>query len=208
MTRSVSLVLAAVLGGVLVGGIVWFAKPAAPVASSTPPPSSVSAPVSAATARTPSMAAGGAAQTQAPPWAGAVDGSAGNLQPMGMAAAIHAAPVDPAKAKARAAIRARLAELTAGGRHPTPGEMSGVLADLERTEGSSAVGGVNIEALRNNLDKVSEMQKLGAELSAEAQQPGGGDKQKIEQILSRVRQLQSEMQSNIIVASPAPGQQK
>jgi hypothetical protein len=196
MTRNLSMVMAALLGGIVVGVVVWFAKPA--VMPSVTKPATVAAPVPAGTVAAPLATSVG--QAAPPPWANA--GTSGAQAP-GLGAAIHGAPVDPAKAQAREALRTRLLGLTAGGRHPTPAEMNDILGDLQRVEGSSTIGGVDIAALRNNLVKVNEMQQLGAELTAQTQLPGGGDKQKIQQLLTRVRQLQSEMQLNVAVAPPA-----
>lgn len=198
MTRGVSMLMAAVLGGIVVGGVVWFAKPAATSPAATP--AQMPAPASTVVAGAAPLAA--ATEAAAPPWAAGGDAVA-SVQAPGLGAAISAAPVDPVKAQARAALRTRLLTLTAGGRHPTPEEMNVVLGELQRIEGSSTIGGVDIGALRNNLGKVNEMQKLSAELTAQTQLPGGGDKQKIQQLLTRVRQLQSEMQLNVAVAPAA-----
>jgi len=203
MTRNTSMVMAAVLGGIIVGAVVWFAKPA--VTPSVTTPATVAAPVPVSTVAVPLAASVG--QAAPPPWVNAGN-VASNPQAPGLGAVIHGAPVDPVKAQAREALRTRLLALTAGGRHPTPAEMNDILGDLQRVEGSSTIAGVDVAALRNNLVKVNEMQQLGAELTAQTQMPGGGDKQKIQQLLTRVRQLQSEMQLNVAVAPPASVPQK
>ncbi|MGA7296955.1 MAG: hypothetical protein WBW92_05555 [Rhodanobacteraceae bacterium] len=192
MTRSASLILAAVLGGVVVGGIVWVSKPdtvPVPEASQTSSPTQAKPPAPAASsAQAPSA-------SQAPPWADA-SGVAAAPSSISVASAISTSPRDPEKARQRAAIRARLHKLTANGRHATPAEMSQVLGDLERVEGSPVVAGVDIGALRKNLIAVDKLQNLSRELQAESQKPGGGDKQRIQQILVQLKQIQSEMNYN------------
>jgi len=191
MSRIAPMILAAALGGAVVGGIVWFTRPA-------PPATPAAAPETAAATAASAAAPAGAGQTAPPPWANA-DGSAG-----GLGAAIGAAPIDPKKAQARAEIRSRITALTANGRHPTPSEMNALLGDLERVEGSSVISGVNIGALRSNLVKVDEMQRLGMEMKAETEKPGGGNPQKVQEILARLQKLQSEMRLDITVPTPAP----
>ena len=196
MSRNVALILAAVLGGVVVGGIVWFAKPVVAPASQ---PARAPAPASTVAPITPGAI--DAAQTQRPPWADASQDATGPSR-TSVAGAISASSRDPGKAQEREAIRQRLVELTAGGRHPTPAELNDVLADLERNAGSPIVAGVNIGALRSNLAAVDKLQKLGLELQAETRKPGGGDKQKIESILEQLRQVQSGMDLGVAVPPP------
>lgn len=203
MSRSTSLILAAILGGAVVGVIVWFARPqpAMPSAPAVSQPSPVAA-APAVTAKPAAGATASAPQPELPPWAAGAGGgtpAAGG----GLAGALDRHPVDPGKAAGLARIRARMTQLTAQGRHPTPAEMNDVLGDLEKVEGSSVVAGVDIGALRQNLVRVDEMRKLGEELKVESQKPGGGDKQKVNRLLARLQQLQSQMNLNLTVASPA-----
>jgi hypothetical protein len=48
-------------------------------------------------------------------------------------------------------IQQRLQALVANGRQPTAKEVDAVLADLQKNQGSNVVGGVNLQALRDNL---------------------------------------------------------
>ncbi|HET6633218.1 MAG TPA: hypothetical protein VFG73_10990 [Rhodanobacteraceae bacterium] len=202
MNRGASLVLAAVLGGVVVGGVVWLAKPDAPAAAATAAPArpSASAPQTARATLPPSTPV----QSQPPPWAAS---GAVTPAPTGLAAAIRPKAIDPQRAQARAALRARLQRLTANGRHATLAEASSVLGELEKLDGSH-LSGINIAAVRKNLEQVGELQRVARELQAESQRPGGGDKQKIQDLLARLKEIEAGMQFNLTAAAPAPVTQK
>ncbi len=204
MTRSTSLILAALLGGIVVGGIVWFMKPDATNVSTAPQTAAPTAsrPQVPATPTAPS-----AGPSQTPPWADA-SGVAAAPSSISVAPAISLSPEDKEKARQRAAIRARILKLTANGRHPTPAEMNDVLGDLERVEGSPVIAGVNVGALRKNLVAVDKMQKLSIELQAESQKPGGGDKEKIQNILAQLKQIQAQMNYAITAAPSATPTQR
>lgn len=189
MSRAAPLIIAAALGGLVVGGIVWFARPAPPAPSA--PVADMQA-TGAAAVSTPSNTGA------PPPWAETSSAPAGaDLGP-----AIRNAPTDPKKQAAREAIRTKILSLTANGRQPTPAEMNAVLAELERVEGSSVISGVNVGALRSNLSKVDEMQRLGMEMKNESSKPNGGDPEKLKDIMNRLQKLQAEMRTDI--AAPAP----
>lgn len=202
MTRSASLILAAVLGGIVVGGIVWLTKPE-PV--TTPAVPQATSPLATKPPATLANTLPAPSPSQAPPWADS-SGVVAGPSSASLASAISMSPSKRSeKARQRDAIRARIQKLTANGRHPTPAEMNDVLGDLERVEGSSALGGVNIAALRENLVAVDKLQKLSLELQAESQKPGGGDKQKIQSILAQLKQIQANMNYNVAapVGTPA-----
>ena len=190
MSRPIQIVGAAAAGGLVVGLIMWFARP--PQTPVAPPlqVTEVAAPV-ASTAPT-SVAA-------APPWA---DSAA--TAPITLPDLRSSAKASPQKQAAREAIRQKIAGLTANGRQPTPAEMNVVLADLERVEGSSVISGINVGAVRNNLVKVDEMQRLGEQMKTESTKPGGGDIQKLNAMMARIQKLQSEMRLDITVSPPAP----
>lgn len=202
MNRNTSLILAAVIGGVVVGGVVWFSKPTMPPA---PPASTASraVPVQTPVALGKNVPVQATAPSQVPPWAdgaGVVNGPAST----GIASAISTSSRDPEKTRQRAALRARLHKLTAGGRHPSIAELNDVLGDMERVEGSPVVAGVDIGTLRKNLAAVDKLQKLSLELQTESQKPGGGDKQKIQNILAQLKQIQADMNLNAAALAPAP----
>lgn len=206
MNRSVSLILAAIVGGVVVGGVVWFSKPPpppAPSANSATRPAPVEAPVATGN-NEPGQAT---APSQLPPWADGA-GVVNHPASTSLASAISTSSRDPEKTRQRAALRARLHKLTADGRHPSIAELNDVLGDMERVEGSPVVAGVDIGALRQNLAAVDKLQKLSLELQTESQKPGGGDKQKIQDILAQLKQIQADMDLNIAVPTPAAAAQR
>ena len=202
MSRAASLLLAALFGGAVVGGIVWLTRPA-PVHVPTPARSTPAA-VSPATqtAANPAMATPSGSNASAPPWAGRA-GATGASAPTNIGAAISLSPADKNKARQRAALSARIHKLTANGRHPTPAEMSSVLGDMERMEGKSVIAGVDIQALRQNLVNVQKLQRVSQQLQAESQKPGGGDKQKIQDLMAQLKQIQSNMRYDIAKSGPA-----
>lgn len=189
MSRAAPLIIAAALGGLVVGVIVWFARPS---------PSAPPAPV-ADMQTTNSAAVSTPSNTGAPPPWAEPSAAAGGAD---LGPAIRNAPADPKKQAAREAIRTKILSLTANGRQPTPAEMNAVLAELERVEGSSVISGVNVGALRSNLSKVDEMQRLGMEMKNESSKPNGGDPEKLKEIMTRLQKLQAEMRTDI--AAPAP----
>lgn len=189
MSRTVQIVGAAAAGGLVVGLIMWFARP---VQSPATPPSQ------AAVAAVPVESAAVTSVAAPPPWA---DSTA--TGPIVLPDLRSAAKANPQKQAAREAIRQKIAELTANGRQPTPAEMNVVLAELERVEGASIISGINVGAVRNNLIKVDEMQRLGEQMKAESTKPGGGDVQKLNAMLARIQKLQSEMRLDIAVPPPA-----
>lgn len=192
MSRIASLVVAGVIGGLLVGSVVWFVRPPAALPAANAESAAAATPVSPPAAVAP--------LGEAPPWAA----TSADAPPPGLGDAISTLPSDPARAAARDALRSRLGALTAGGRRPSPAEMNQLLADLERTEGSHVIGGVNIGALRSNLVKVEEMQQLGVQMKAEAEKPGGADQEKVKAILARLQKLQSEMRLDLTVPQSTP----
>jgi hypothetical protein len=188
MSRVAPMIIAAALGGLVVGGIVWFARPAPPAVAQAP----------ANTTQMPDASITTPANTASPaPWADSSTAPTGaDLGP-----AIRSVSTDPKKKMAREAIRAKILSLTANGRQPTPAEMNAVLGELERVEGSSVISGVNVGALRNNLSKVDEMQRLGLEMKNESTKPNGGDPKKLKELMERLQKLQTEMRTDI--AAPA-----
>ena len=189
MSRPMQIVGAAVAGGLVVGLIMWFARPVQDPAIPSSPAVAVAVPVENAAIT--SVAA-------PPPWAGSAA-----TAPIVLPDLRSSAKANPQKQAAREAVRQKIAGLTANGRQPTPAEMNVVLAELERIEGSSVISGINVGAVRNNLMKVDEMQRLGEQMKTESTKPGGGDVQKLNALLARIQKLQSEMRLDIAVPPPA-----
>ncbi len=189
MSRPMQIVGAAVAGGLIVGLVMWFVRPVQDPAIPPSPSTAVAVPVESAAMT--SVAA-------PPPWAGSAA-----TAPIVLPDLRSSAKANPQKQAAREAVRQKIAGLTANGRQPTPAEMNVVLAELERIEGSSVISGINVGAVRNNLMKVDEMQRLGEQMKAESTKPGGGDVQKLNALLARIQKLQSEMRLDIAVPPPA-----
>lgn len=111
-------------------------------------------------------------------------------------------PADANKAKAYEVLQAKLAVMTAGGKVPAIKELDTVLADLQKINGSTDVGGVNLSALRNNLARADEIQRLSKEMQALSQAPGKQDVAKIQSIMTEIQKQQSGMVTDIR-SSPA-----
>ena len=106
-------------------------------------------------------------------------------------------PADANKAKVYEVLKAKLAAMTAGGKTPNMKELDGVLADLQKVNGSTDVGGVNLSALRNNLARADEIQRLGLEMQALSQAPGKQDLPKIQALMAEIQKQQAGMVTDI-----------
>ncbi len=124
-----------------------------------------------------------------PPWVGA------NAKPATPTASVATLP-DQA---ALQGIQAKLASMTAGGKPPDPRALDALLSELERTQHTSVVGGVNIAALRDNLAKATEIGNLAKEMEQAAKQPKP-DVQKIQGMMDQIKQLQVGMRADLMVA--------
>lgn len=107
------------------------------------------------------------------------------------------APADANKAKSYEILQAKLAAMTAGGKTPAIKDLDAVLADLQKINGSADVGGVNLNALRNNLARADEIQRLGKEMQALSQAPGKQDLPKIQSIMAEIQKQQAGMVTDI-----------
>ncbi len=106
------------------------------------------------------------------------------------------------KAKAYQILQAKLAAMTAGGKTPAMKDLDAVLADLQKINGSTDVAGVNLSALRNNLARADEIQRLGKEMQALSQAPGKQDLPKIQSIMAEIQKQQAGMVTDVR-SSPA-----
>ncbi|GHU31407.1 hypothetical protein AGMMS50256_19830 [Betaproteobacteria bacterium] len=68
-------------------------------------------------------------------------------------------------------VQQKMQELTANGRKPSPAELDPLLQELVEIQGTSNIGGVNLQALRDNLKVADRMQTLAKELEAEIKKP-------------------------------------
>jgi hypothetical protein len=68
-------------------------------------------------------------------------------------------------------LQEKMRALSAGGRQPAPLEVDPLLQELAEIQGSTQVGGVDIQVLRDNLRVADRIQKLALELEAESKKP-------------------------------------
>lgn len=183
----VGVLLGLVLLAVVLAAVWRSSMPAnapAPQAMPVPPARTSVAPASAAVS-------GGAAVAPAP-WL-----VAPNSAPAGAAATAAAKP-------GMEQIQKRLSALTANGRTPTPHEVDEVLAELQRVQGGNNVGGVDLGALRENLARAEEIQRLAKEMEKLAQNPSKQDLPRIQSLMTQIQQLQSGIRADVSV-KPAGG---
>lgn len=99
-----------------------------------------------------------------------------------------------------ARIQARLAQLSTVGK-ADPREVDGLLAELQRIKGNE-VAGVNIAALRDNLAKAQEIQRLAEELNRMAHRPNP-DPQQVQDLVARIQRVQAGMRLDVAVPQAA-----
>lgn len=171
-----------------VGAYLWLGSP-----QQSPAPQALSAPA-AAPARSLPPAPRSAEPPSAPP------STAGT--PPWLAPQADRAPTPAGKQEQELArIQARLAEMSTVGK-ADPREVDGLLAELQRIKGNE-VGGVNIAALRDNLAKAQEIQRLAAELDQMAHRPNP-DPRQVQDLVARIQKLQAGMRLDLAVP-PAAG---
>lgn len=79
-----------------------------------------------------------------------------------------------------------------------PRQVLALLDKIKQVNGSSMVGGVNIDVLRNNLIHAEEIQRIALEMKNEATKPGGADPRKMKAYTAQLQNLQQQ-----ILAAPA-----
>lgn len=94
-------------------------------------------------------------------------------------------------------IQAELNALKAGGRTPQPGELDGVFEKLERYNGGSTMAGVDLRAVRKNLQAAARIQTLTEQMRPLAESPTPENLQKLQTLLADMRQAQSGMTSDM-----------
>jgi hypothetical protein len=103
-------------------------------------------------------------------------------------------------------IQQRLQALVANGRQPTAKEVDAVLADLQKNQGSNVVGGVNIQAVRDNLARSDRIAQIAQEIQTIANQPSKADLPRLKSLTEEMQRLQTSMASpaaNVAVGNPA-----
>jgi len=95
------------------------------------------------------------------------------------------------KEKAYEALQGKMAAMTAGGRTPQAKDLDAILAELQQINGSTEVGGVNLSALRNNLARAEEIQRLGKQMQLIAEAPGKQDLPKLQSLMAEIQLQQA-----------------
>ncbi len=117
-----------------------------------------------------------------------------------------AAPAgEQAKQKRMAELQALQADIlrkTQQGQQPDAKQVDATLAKLQEIEGAPIVAGVNIPAVRSNLDKAQQMQQLAQDMEREAKKPGGPDMNRLRAQMAQLQQLQGQLRNDISVNQP------
>ncbi|MDR2451480.1 MAG: hypothetical protein LBE85_06855 [Candidatus Accumulibacter sp.] len=82
-------------------------------------------------------------------------------------------------------------------------ELDAILVRLIDIQGNTALAGIDVQALRQNLMVAKEMQALARDLEAETRQQNP-DRGKIQRITEKIQGLQKEIRVNVM-AAPLPG---
>jgi hypothetical protein len=123
-----------------------------------------------------------------------------------MPSGVGAPRPDARRAERVRRLQRKLRELTANGRKPAPMEIDPILQELTEIQGSTTVGGMDIQVLRDNLKIADRMQKLAQELQEEAQKPQR-DAAKIKALQEAILQEQRALRMDFMAggaAAPAP----
>lgn len=90
-----------------------------------------------------------------------------------------------------------------------PKQVDALLVKIKQVTGSSTVNGIDIDALRSNLARAEEMQRIAGEMSRETTKPGGADPKKLKEYSEQLQVLQRQtLASPILQSRPAAGPAK
>jgi hypothetical protein len=177
----------------------WLANSGAPDAGNAAGATGSAGSGAGAGAATPPWLAATPATANTSPQGGtARPGTAGSAAGLAAGNAAGGNAKDADKTKALENLQQRLAALAAPGRNPSPREVDTLLAELQKQQGSNQVGGVDIGALRGNLARAEEIQRLAHELQAVAQQPGTPNTEKMQQLMSKIQQQQAGLRMDVL----------
>jgi hypothetical protein len=99
-------------------------------------------------------------------------------------------------------IQAELQGLTAAGRQPSAAEVDRVLAKLQQNQGRSVVGGVDLQALRNNLQLADRIRVLSEQMQPLVQNPSPENMQKMQAMAAEMQRLQASMRLDVSARQP------
>jgi hypothetical protein len=91
-------------------------------------------------------------------------------------------------------IQQRLQRIAASGQ-PNLRELDGVLADLQRNQGSTVVAGVNLQVVRDNLARTEHIQQLAQQMQALAANPTPETPARLQALMSEMQRTQGQMQA-------------
>lgn len=100
-------------------------------------------------------------------------------------------------------IQAELQALSAGGRTPQPKELDAVFEKLERYNGSSQMGGVDLQIVRKNLQAAARIQTLSEQMKPLAADPTPENVQKLQALVAEMREVQATMDVKGLTAAAA-----
>ncbi len=96
-----------------------------------------------------------------------------------------------------AEIQQRLAALSAQGANTDPLEVDKVLADLQRVQGGNDLNGLDLSAMRENLQRAAEMQRLAREMEKIAQNPTKEDMPRLQALMAQIQKQQSGLRTDL-----------
>ncbi|MBR7800852.1 hypothetical protein [Undibacterium fentianense] len=143
---------------------------------------------------------------EAPPWA---NSSAGGMrdQSVSNTTALPTPEMGVPKANAKSMNPAELQKMQSElltavqSGNPDPKRLKEILLHLKQTQGNN-VGGVNVDVLIGNLDASQQLQTIAAEVQKEAQKPGGPDQRKMQELTDKMKRVQGQMRTDVMIASP------
>ncbi|MBZ0105724.1 MAG: hypothetical protein K8H84_08850 [Sulfuricella denitrificans] len=80
-------------------------------------------------------------------------------------------------------------------RRADPKQVDALLVKIKEVTGTSTVNGIDIDALRGNLAKVVEIQRIATDLQNEVSKQGGADPKKIKAYTAQLKTLQQQYYS-------------
>ncbi|WP_435101175.1 hypothetical protein [Arhodomonas sp. AD133] len=96
-----------------------------------------------------------------------------------------------------ARIQRELAAVSRPGTNASPAQVGRLLRGLREAIGSDRVGGVDLEALEDTVDRAGRIQSLAREMESIAENPGKGDEQRLQTLMTRIRNLQQGMPESV-----------